>query len=105
MDDGLLTALDLVLKAPPEADREVVMVTDGMPDDDRRSRTLSAARDCGAKSVTLCTLGVGKDDVDLDFLTQMTPHALRIDKPEDMTEAITTLLAQSAASRGRLTDT
>ena len=105
MDDGVLTALDLVLKAPPETDREVVMVTDGMPDDDRRSRTLSAAQDCGAKSVTLCTLGVGKDDVDLTFLTQMTPHALRIDKPEEMTEAITTLLAQSAAARGRLTDT
>lgn len=104
MDEGIRQAVELAMAAPAGTARDVVMVTDGMPDDDRKERTLSAAAEAKSKGVTLSNLGVGDEEVDLDFLTKLSPISLVIDKVDNMAGAITTLLTQSAAARGTLTE-
>jgi hypothetical protein len=55
-----------------------------------------------AKGVTLSSLGLGHGDVDLEFLNALSPLSLVIGANERMSEAISTLLTRSAASRGGL---
>lgn len=102
MDDGIRRAVELVMTAPAGADRDVVMVTDGVPDDARRDGTLRAATEARAQGVTLSSLGLGKGDVDVEFLTKLSPISLVIERVDEMSGAVTTLLTQSAATRGGL---
>ncbi len=104
MDEGILKAVELVMAAPAGTDRDVVMLTDGMPDSNRRQSTLFAAGEACSKGVTLSSVGIG-GDVDQEFLQNMTPHTLMIDAADGLSEAMTTLLTQSMAARaGGLTD-
>jgi len=99
MDAGIVMAANLVMSSPEESDRDVVMLTDGMPDDARRANTMAVARECRSKGITLSSLGVGKEQVDLDFLNKLTPISLVLDGTEGISAAMTTLLTQSAAAR------
>jgi molecular chaperone DnaK len=104
MDEGILKAVELVMAAPAGTDRDVVMLTDGMPDSDRRQSTLAAAEKARSKGVTLSSVGIG-GDVDEEFLQNLTPISLKIDTADGLAEAMTTLLTQSMAARtGGLTD-
>jgi Mg-chelatase subunit ChlD len=105
MDLGIREAIRLAMSAPAGTDRDIVVLTDGMPDAERRSQTLDASKECASQGITLSSLGVGKEDVDLGFLNQLTPLALVIDSAGETGSAMTSLLAQSAAARGGLTDT
>ncbi len=105
MDEGIELAIQLVMAAPEGVDRDVVMLTDGMPDSHRRDRTLRMAQGAQDTGITLSSLGIGMDDVDLDFLQSLTPLALVIEAGDDMNVAMGTLLTQSQASRtGGITD-
>jgi len=104
MDDGIHEAVALVMSAPDGTDRDVVLVTDGMPDDARKSRTRAMAAEAASSRVNLLNIGLGKDDVDLEFLKQLSPLSLVIASGQGMSDAITTLLTQSAESRGGLTE-
>jgi molecular chaperone DnaK len=105
MDEGIELAIQLVMAAPEGVDKDVVMLTDGMPDSHRRDRTLHVAQGARDTGITLSSLGIGIDDVDLDFLQSLTPLALVIEAGDDMNEAMGTLLTQSQASRtGGITD-
>jgi molecular chaperone DnaK len=104
MDEGIRLAIQMVLAAPEDTDRDVVMLTDGMPDDNRRSETLRAAGEAQSRSVTLSSIGVGQSDVDEGFLAQLSPMSLVIDKADGISDAMTTLLTQSAAARAGLTE-
>jgi molecular chaperone DnaK len=107
MDEGIRQAVELAMAAPAGIDRDVVMVTDGMPDINRRDSTLAAAEEARSRGVTLSSVGicVGSQDVDRDFLARLTPLSLVIDKADGLAEAMTTLLTQAAAARtGGLTD-
>jgi hypothetical protein len=87
------------MRAPAGVDRDVVMLTDGMPDPERRQSTQDSARKASAGGVTLSTLGVGQQDVDLEFLTSLTPHALVIEAVNGIAGAMATLLTQAAEAR------
>lgn len=100
MDEGIRLAVEVVLNAPQDADRDVVMLTDGMPDDGRRQGTLAAAGEARKRKVALSSLGVGSENVDQAFLAQLSPMSLVIDKVDGISDAMTTLLTQSAAARG-----
>jgi len=104
MDDGIRQAVELVMAAPAGVDRDVVMVTDGMPDGHRRHNTLAMAEEAKRKGVTLSTVGIGQTDVDLDFLTQLSPLSLVIESASGVGAAMTSLLTQSAQARGGLID-
>jgi molecular chaperone DnaK len=105
MDEGIELAIQLVMAAPEGVDKDVVMLTDGMPDSHRRDRTLRMARGARDTGITLSSLGIGLDDIDLDFLQSLTPLALVIEAGDDMNAAMGTLLTQSQASRtGGITD-
>ena len=97
MDDGLLEALQLLYGAPSEADRDIVLLTDGEPNDP--TSTLEAARNIISAGVTLCTLGIGSVGVNMEYLKSLTPLSLVIDTSKGMGQAMTTLLMQSAESR------
>jgi molecular chaperone DnaK len=100
MDAGIRQATELVLAAPAGTDRDVVMLTDGMPDDQRRQSTRAAAKESRRQGVTLSSLGIGAQDVDLNFLQSLTPLSLVIDAVDSMAEGMSTLLTQAAAARG-----
>lgn len=106
MDEGIRLAVQLVLGAPAGVDRDVVLLTDGMPDGDRRQSTQGAALDAQSSGVTLSTVGlsVGAGDVDLDFLRTLTPLSLVIKGVDGVAQAMTTLLTQSVAARGGLVE-
>jgi molecular chaperone DnaK len=104
MDEGIRLAVELVQQAPTGVDRDVVMVTDGMPDDNRRQATLRQAAEAKTLGVTLSSVGIGDSGVDKKFLDQLSPIALVIDKVDKVKGAITDLLTQAAASRGGLVD-
>lgn len=104
MDQGIQEALDLVLSAPPGTDRDIVVLTDGMPDEECRDETLAAAEQARRQGVTLSSLGVGSEYINLEFLKTLTPLALVIETAEGMAEGMSKLLALSAARRGGLTE-
>ncbi|MGE0129085.1 MAG: Hsp70 family protein [Blastocatellales bacterium] len=104
MDDGIRQAIELVMAAPAGVDRDVVMVTDGMPDGHRRHNTLAMAEEAKRKGVTLSSVGIGDTDVDLDFLRQLSPLSLVIENASGVGAAMTSLLTQSAQARGGLMD-
>lgn len=104
MDDGIRQAIELAMAAPAGVDRDVVMVTDGMPDGHRRHATLAAAEEAKQKGVSLLSVGIGEKDVDLDFLRQMTTLSLVIESASGVGDAMTSLLTQSAQARGGLMD-
>jgi Mg-chelatase subunit ChlD len=101
MDDGIRQAVELTLGAPAGTDRDVVLLTDGMPDGHRRANTLAVAKEALAKGVTLSSLNiaVGGAEVDADFLRNMTPITFKIEVVKDMAGGITTLLARAAEAR------
>jgi len=103
MDEGINVARELVLGAPAGADRDVVLVTDGMPDGDRRQSTCEAAARTKSMGVDLSVLGIGSGDVDEDFLKVLTPNFLVIDSLKDMGKQVGTLLTRASNARGAKT--
>lgn len=106
MDDGIRMAENRALSAPAGTTRIVALLTDGMPNDEQDA--LDAAQAARDKGITLCCLGIGHDNVDKDYLRQLS---LRddltnvIEVNEDMGKAMTTLLSlagvgQEAVSGG-----
>jgi len=99
MDEGIRLATEILLTAPPGTDRDIVLLTDGVPDDDRRSDTRTAAEDAKSSAISLCTLGIGSDDVDKNFLDELTPLSLVIERGGDFSGSMHTLLTRSASVR------
>ncbi len=97
MGEGLQFAMDMVAGAPAGADRDIVMLTDGLPDDKNAALAMSGRVKSGG--INLSALGVGSQDVDAAFLGQLTPNTLVIDKVDGMGAAMTTLLVQAAEKR------
>jgi Mg-chelatase subunit ChlD len=97
MGEGLQFAFDMLGGAPPDADRDIVMLTDGHPDD--RDTALSMAGRVTSGGITLSAIGVGSHDVDQGFLARISPNPLVIDRPDDIGGAMTTLLTQAAEKR------
>ncbi len=95
--EGLEHAMAMVSGAPAGTDRDIVVLTDGMPDD--RSAALQAGGRIASGGVTLSMLGVGFKDVDEAFLGQLTPIKLVIDQVEGIGGALTNILTQAAKKR------
>lgn len=101
MDEGINLAVELVSWAPQGVDRDVVMLTDGMPDEARKQTTVQSARRARDTGITLSSIGVGQEDVDLDFLKSLTPLSLVIEASGNMSEAMARLLTQSAQTQSK----
>jgi uncharacterized protein YegL len=72
IDEGLVAALNLLLRAPQDTRRKIFVLIASMPDATRLARTLVIANECYANKVRISGLGVGRDAVDMDFLGQIT---------------------------------
>ncbi len=104
MGAGLQYAMDMVGSAPAGTDRDIVLLTDGMPDN--KNTALTAAVQVKEGAITLSAVGVGSQDVDDSFLGKLTPNKLIIDQIDGMGGAMGTLLVQAAEKRsGGLTTT
>jgi uncharacterized protein YegL len=72
IDEGLVAALNLLLRAPQDTLREIFVLNASMPDATRLSSTLVIANECYANKVRISALGTGPDAVHMDFLSQIT---------------------------------
>jgi Mg-chelatase subunit ChlD len=104
MDDGISQAVFLAMSAPAGTDRDVVLLTDGMPDDGREQSTRDAAEDARSKGVTLSALAIGTDGVDMNYLNSLTPLTFQIDAPDQIGDGVATLLTRSQERRDGLTE-
>lgn len=91
MDDGEREAMRLLDLAPPGAARTIAMLTDGMPDKDRRESTARVSREIRDKGISLVILGITGGDVDIDFLRSLSPDAA-LRRPDDLNAGMATLL-------------
>ncbi len=103
MDDGINRAVELVLTAPAGLTREVVMVTDGMPDPHREDSTIQAAKTAKDMGITLSAVGIGTADVDKDYLDKLTPISLVIESAGDLERGVINVL-EISEKRAGLTD-
>jgi uncharacterized protein YegL len=72
MDEGLALAGQILAHAPEDTQRDVILVTDGQPDD--KQRTQAAARRVEGLGAKLSALAIQGGDVDEGFLRLLTPH-------------------------------
>jgi len=98
MDDGIATAAGLLQGAGASAVREIALVTDGMPDDG--TAALAAAKRARSKGIELHAVGIGRGDVDEDFLRQIAPGALTVAGAEGLGDALMTLLTEASNRTG-----
>ena len=104
MDEGIAEAVVLVMSAPAGTDRDVVLLTDGYPDSGHEQKTKNAAEDAKRKGVTLSSLGIGEDGVDMDFLRSLTPLILQIQSGSEIEKGVGTLLTRAKQARSGLTE-
>lgn len=99
MNRGIRRAIELAEQAPPRTDRDIVMLTDGMPDE--RPSTVAAAADARNRGITFSTLSlsVNPGDVDEEFLKSLTPLTLKIESVSEISEGFSTLLSLAEKSR------
>lgn len=93
MHDGIREAVHMAMMAPAGAEREVVLVTDGLPDSSDKAK--DAARFAHSNGVKLSILGVGHADVDENFLNQLGPTL--VVEMHQMGDGIASLLSLSNA--------
>ena len=98
MHEGIELAMKVLKKTSSETTRDMVMLTDGMPDDSYA--TLKMAQEAKSSGITLSIIGVGSDNVDDDFLSQITPNTLIIDDPGSINQCMATLLMKAEQNRG-----
>jgi len=92
MDDGIRLAADLVMSGSAGADREILLLTDGMPDPERVGKTQEAAKEAKDKGIVLAVLSIGSQDVDDDYIKTLSPIRFCIDKAGEMPTKVAELL-------------
>jgi len=101
MGQGINLAISLLSETSADTIREIVLVSDGMPDDE--DEALSAGSTARANGINLWLLGIGHEEVDKDFLNRISPNYLVIDSAESLSQDIANLLTQSTPSSGGIT--
>jgi Mg-chelatase subunit ChlD len=94
MGAGLNLALDLLSESGAGVVREIVLVSDGMPD--VAQEAIFAATRAETQGIRLCLLGIGHAEVNEAFLNDMSPHYLVIESAEGIGQAISNFLTQAA---------
>lgn len=97
MDEGIREAATLVLGAPAGTDRDVVLLTDGMPDDEETTRR--AAAQAKKDHITLSVVAIEGDGVDMDYLRSLTPLTLKVDA-KGISDGLPGILSRAAQTRG-----
>lgn len=97
MDEGLDMAMTMAAIAPADSMRDIVMISDGMPNS--KERALVAAAKCTDSGIILSSLRIDSSDTDNDYLNQLTPNYLDIESGGDMTSAVATLLTRADEAR------
>jgi Mg-chelatase subunit ChlD len=93
MDQGIRTAAEMFNGVETDCQREIALVTDGMPDStDFALRAARIATDAGIK---LSAVGIGSEEVDENFLHQIASGVLMIDNIDELAGALPDLLMKS----------
>jgi molecular chaperone DnaK len=93
MGEGIVLALELLREPGNHKLREIVLVSDGMPDSTEKA--LEAGAKAGQRGVNLSSLGIGHEDIDEAFLKDISPNYLVIENAEGIHQAMSTLLTLS----------
>lgn len=94
MGQGLSMSLDLLAELDAGVAREIVLVSDGMPDNDQTA--LEAGSRATREKVNIWSLGLGSEGIDQDFLGQIAPKVLVVEDMEGISEAMASLLTLGA---------
>jgi Mg-chelatase subunit ChlD/molecular chaperone GrpE (heat shock protein) len=94
MDEGISMALELMSAAPADVDRDIVLLTDGMPDGSRIASTRDAAATVKARGIRLAVLGIGHADVDENYLKSLVSNAEMVAGAAEIGEGFSTILAR-----------
>ena len=97
MGEGINLALNLLAAVDPALLKEIVLVSDGMPD--ATEEALAAGGRAQAQGVRLWLLNLGHDEVNEDFLRQIASDYLALDSAEGISQAIARLLTQASPAR------
>jgi molecular chaperone DnaK len=98
MDAGIREARHLLSKSASGVTQEIVLVSDGMPDD--QNEALTAGLQVQHEGIRLCLLSIGRQGIDEAFLRRMTPHYLIIKDAEEISQAMGSFLAEAAPKVG-----
>jgi len=90
MDKGILEGMNLLKSAPPSVDRQLVLATDGLPDDE--AEAISAARSAEGNGIELFAVSIAMDS---DFLKEITPNEINVESSSSLGDAFSTFLRQS----------
>jgi molecular chaperone DnaK len=93
MHAGIDLAARMLLDVPENVIREIVLVTDGMPDDP--SAAIGAAEQATSRGISILGVGIGHEDVNEDFLRRIAPRTLTIAGVETLSKALMTLLTET----------
>ncbi len=92
MGHALTLALKMLAASGDGVQCEIVLVSDGMPD--QPAEAIDAGMRVQTEGVGLSLLGIGQQDVNEAFLKDMSANYLMIDTAGDIGQAITTLLTR-----------
>lgn len=98
MADALTMSIGMLSEYPVGSLREIVMVSDGMPDN--QDAALRGSERAKVEQIDMRILGIGESNVNYDFLTQLTPDVLVIDRADQMGGAMAELLALNKPQAG-----
>lgn len=93
MGAGINLAIEMLETSDSNAQKEIVLVSDGMPD--YQDQALEAGQKSSEAGINLTSLGIGSDGINESFLKDLSPNVLMIENPENLNTAIATILTQS----------
>lgn len=93
MSAGISLALELLSKSETGTIQEIVLVSDGMPNEPENA--LDASAKAQKQGVHFCLLGIGRQSVNEAFLKDMSPNYLVIENADGISQAISNLLTQA----------
>lgn len=104
MDEGIALSIEMLKKAPQDAAKIIVMLTDGMPDDDCVQATIRQAANAKRMGMQLAIAGLGGAYIDEDFMGQITDDYFVAEDNQAISETFAALLTKATERLGGLTD-
>lgn len=90
MHAGLTLALNMLAEVQPDFIREVILISDGMPDNP--SETLAVGKQVLGQNIKLWLIGLGHEGVDEVFLKNLSPDYFVVQDANDLGTKISSLL-------------
>ena len=92
MHAGLSLALDMLAGSAPGAQRQILLISDGMPDS--TEETLAVGASIRGQGIQLCSISLGVAGINESFLSDLSPYFRHVENGEGLSQTIASLLTQ-----------